>query len=191
MVWRGASGWWARGLLAGVVLGLGAGLGTAAGVLAPERAASPGRAGDAGVPPAIEVLTQPTPAVTWLVSVRLTAPGGGRVRGADVQVVPSMSEPHAMVLAAVPLGESLDVPGLYSGPVTFPHPARWTLEVQATASSGTTTRRLEVTVGAVPAAADDGGRGADRALWLAIPALIGTAVLWTRWRAGRGRGRGA
>jgi hypothetical protein len=190
MVCQGASGWWTRGLLAGVVLGLGAGLGAAAGALAPERAAPPVRTGTPEASPAIEVLTQPTPAVTWLVSVRLTAPGSGRVRRAAVRIVPSMSEPHAMVLPAVPLDESLDVPGLYSGPVTFPHPARWTLEVQATTTTGTTTRRLDLNVGAAPAAADDGGRPAGRALWLAIPALIGAAVLWARWRTGRGRGPG-
>jgi hypothetical protein len=97
-----------------------------------------------------------------------------------------------MVLAAVPLGESLDVPGLYSGPVTFPHPARWTLEVAATTPSGVATRRIEVDVGATRAAATGAGwRRAGRAHWLAIPVLIGAAVLWSRWRTGRGRRPGA
>lgn len=81
--------------------------------------------------PEVTVLPRPTEQITWLLSVRVVDDDArDPVRGATVRVVPSMAEPHRMVLSAVTLEETPFIPGLYSGTVTFLHPARWTLAVE-------------------------------------------------------------
>ncbi len=97
--------------------------------------------------PDVTVLSQPTEQVTWLLSVRLVDDDSREpVRGATVRVVPSMAEPHRMVLLAVTLEESPFVPGLYSGAVTFLHPARWTLAVEVSGPVTPVRKVLDVDV---------------------------------------------
>jgi hypothetical protein len=102
--------------------------------------------------PEVTVLPQPTQQVTWLLSVRVVDDDAREpVRGATVRVVPSMAEPHRMILPAVTLEESPFVPGLYSGAVTFLHPARWTLAVEVSGPVTPVRRILDVDV-ALPTA---------------------------------------
>lgn len=98
--------------------------------------------------PEVRILTQPTEQITWLVSVRLVDEDSrGPIRNAAVRVVPSMAEPHRMILPAVALEESPYVPGLYSGAVTFLHPAAWRLDVEASGPVIPVRKTLEVEVG--------------------------------------------
>jgi hypothetical protein len=108
--------------------------------------------------PEVQLLPQPTPQVTWFVSVRLVDDDSrDPIRTARVHLTPSMAEPHRMVLAPVVLEESPYVPGLYSGLVAFPHPARWTLTVEVSGDVIPVRREYTLEV-PDPAASGVGGR---------------------------------
>lgn len=170
---------------AGALGVVGAGL---AGVLPPHMASSAlgvVRAHRLGRPvPEVTVLPQPTERVTWLLSVRLVDDDSREpVRGATVRVVPSMAEPHRMILPAVTLDESPFVPGLYSGAVTFLHPARWTLAVEVSGPVAPVTKVLDVDV-TPPGRGGPGGSARVVGVATAAPGLrlgarewLGLAVL--------------
>lgn len=110
--------------------------------------------------PEITVLPRPTEQITWLLSVRV-ADDDSRdpVRGATVRVVPSMAGPHRMVLPVVTLEESPFIPGLYSGAVTFPHPARWTLAVEVSGPVAPVRQVVDVDVAPAGSASRDSAAG--------------------------------
>jgi hypothetical protein len=151
------------------MLAVAAGVAVAAACLL-ARVPPPAEAHRLGKPaPDVQILTQSTPQVTWLISVRLVDQDSRQpIKGATVRLTPSMAEPHRMILPAVPLAESPYVDGLYSGPVTFLHPARWTLDVDVGGPVVPVRKQIHVTV---PAAG--GGEGARAR---ADPQVVSTSV---------------
>jgi hypothetical protein len=104
------------------------------------------------------------------VVVRLADIDSGRpVTGAAVTVTATMSEPHFMRTLPWSLPERS--PGLYSAPVRFVMPARWTLAIRAS-GAGMVAASSTLTVDVVPAAAPAGAASAPAPL----PTRLDTSV---------------
>jgi hypothetical protein len=106
--------------------------------------------------PDMQILTQPTEQITYLLSVKLVDDDSREpIRAATVRVTPAMAQPHRMILPTVSLDESPHIPGLYSGSVTFPHPARWSVTVDVTGPVIPVSKQLDVAVASPGAGAPE------------------------------------